>query len=375
MAATRHRAGAVFREAADEANEKLPGQVRDQIRQTVGAPRSTPEMEMATKAPGDRFMNNARDNGHDIFIDANTRANLNRPDFRDATRDLPSELRQKLAYAMDGNMKLTTSEIDIIRQQVRDWGDAAVGNKGSAQEIQRELTNLANRSSPGYELNTVRAHESGKLREEGFADGLALKPNTGVMGGTIRENEALAGYGEGVARRAWDKAGSGTNGARQALDEIGESKNMQDALASAYGHGATDDLVQGARALRSGQKALDTIAPQRVGSDTLDAAKSFGDAAGAVVATTHGSNASMASRLIQMLPGGMSEKTAERMAKMLVDPETARQGVANLRRAGASNEQIAELTALGARVGGDRIDIARERRVPLEVTVRPRRRD
>ena len=78
-----------------------------------------------------------------------------------------------------------------------------------------------------------------------------------------------------------------------------------------------------------------------------------------------GHPASMAHRLARLMPGGISEKVAGRLADDLVstDPRRVAQAVANLRRGGMDNRAIAEVQSLAARVAGDRSDIRQERRV------------
>ena len=369
-------AGVAFRQAAEEGAEALPGQVRDQVRRTVGAPRSQPEMEMATRAPADRFMAQARGldpaTGHQVstpdstFLTSAERQYLRRPDFIAATRDLPPELRSRLAGALQRQEKLSTSEVDLIRRHVAEWGDAGPANKGPAQAFQNTLTNIAERASPGYRATTIEATAAGKLREEGFTAGRNLEDNTGVMGGAIRQGEELAGYGEGVARRIWDGAGRGPRGAVAAADEVASGRNMQDALQSAYG-GQADELVEGARALAKGQRSLESISPGRVGASpsASEEARGVADIGAASAAVIAGHPASMAHRLARLMPGGISEKVAGRLADDLVstDPRRVAQAVANLRRGGMANRAIAEVQSLAARVAGDRSDIRQERRV------------
>lgn len=360
-------AGVAFRQAAEEGAEALPGQVRDQVRRTVGAPRSQPEMEMATRQPADRFMADVRQRGDSTFLTRGDIQALRRPDFIAATRDLPPELRSRVAGALQGSDELTTSELDLLRRHVAQWGDAGPANKGPAQELQTRLTDIAERTSPGYRAETIRATEAGKLREEGFTAGRNLEDNTGVMGGAIRQGEELAGYGEGVARRIWDGAGRGPRGAASAADEVASGRNMQDALDSAYGAGPTQELVEGARALSKGQRSLETISPGRVGASpsASEEARGVADIGAAVAATTAGGPASMAHRIARLLPGGVSERVAGRLADDLVstDPRRVAQAVANLRRGGMDNRAIAEVQSLAARVAGDRSDIRQERRV------------
>lgn len=369
-------AGVAFRQAAEEGAEALPGQVRDQVRRTVGAPRSAPEMDMATKAPADRFMADVRQRGDSTFLTTADQQALRRPDFIAATRDLPPELRSRVAAAVQGADELTTSEIDIVRRHIADWGKASAGNKGTALQMQRTLEDIAERTSPGYKAETIRSTEAGRLREEGFAAGRKLEDNTGVMGGTIRQGPTLEGYGEGVARRVWDSAGAGPKGAMSAVDEVATGRNMQDALQSAYGTGAADELVGGARALRGGQRSLETIAPGRVGASPSagEEARGLTDVVGGGVAAVAGHPVSMTRQIMRMLPGGLSERVAGRLADDLVstDPRRVAQAVANLRRGGADNAMIAEVQSLAARVAGDRVDLRQERRVPLQVTVRKR---
>ena len=358
-------AGVAFRQAAEEGAEALPSQVRDQVRRTVGAPRSQPEMEMATAQPGNQFRaSRAMDNT--TFLTQGDIQALRRPDFIAATRDLPPELRSRVAGALQGSDELSVNELDLLRRHVASWGDAGPANKGPAQELQTRLTDIAERTSPGYRAEIIDATRSGKLREEGFTAGRNLDDNTGVMGGAIRQGEELAGYGEGVARRIWDGAGRGPRGAASAADEVASGRNMQDALQSAYG-GQADELVEGARALAKGQRSLENVAPGRVGASpsAAEEARGVADIGAAVAATTAGGPASMAHRIARLLPGGVSERVAGRLADDLVstDPRRVAQAVANLRRGGMDNRAIAEVQSLAARVAGDRSDIRQERRV------------
>ncbi len=359
-------AGVAFRQAAEEGAEALPGQVRDQVRRTVGAPRSQPEMELATAQPGNQFRA-SRAMENTTFLTQGDIQALRRPDFIAATRDLPPELRGRVAGALQGREELSVNELDLLRRHIADWGDAGAANKGPSQALQTRLTDIAERTSPGYRAEIIAATRAGKLREEGFTAGRNLEDNTGVMGGAIRQGEELAGYGEGVARRIWDGAGRGPRGAASAADEVASGRNMQDALDSAYGAGPTQELVEGARALSKGQRSLETISPGRVGASpsASEEARGIADIGAAVAATTAGGPASMAHRIARLLPGGVSERVAGRLADDLVstDPRRVAQAVANLRRAGMDNRAIAEVQSLAARVAGDRSDIRQERRV------------
>lgn len=368
-------AGVVFHQAAEEGAEALPGQVREQVARTVGRPRSADEVELATRQPADRFMADVRSRGDSTFLTQGDIQALRTRDFISATRDLPPELRSRVAGALNGQEQLTTSELDLLRRHVAEWGEAGVANKGPSQAFQTTLADIAERTSPGYRDNTIRATEAGKLREKGFGAGLKLDDNTGVMGGTLRQGTELEGYGEGVARRVWSGAGGGPRGAASAAEEVASSRNMQDALDSAYGAGPTQELVEGSRALVKGQRALDTIDPGRVRAapNASAEARELTDVAGGVVAAGAGHPVSMTRQLMRMLPGGIDERVAGRIADNLVstDPARVRIALENLRRAGLNNAGIAEAQSLAARVAGDRIDPRRERR-PLEVTVRKR---
>lgn len=371
------RAGVVLREAADEAAEALPDQMRDTLRRATGLTRSADEMELATRQPADRFMHDAQGRriADNVDLTPGEIRALRRPDFIAATRDLPPELRSRVASALQGQGRLSTDELDIMRRHVQSWGDAVPGNKATALTLQRQLEDIAERSSPGYKQNVVQATEAGKLREEGFAAGQSLETNTGAAGGALRQGASAEGYAEGLGRRSYDLAGQGPQGAMRAADELSSNRNVQDAFNSAYGTSATEDLVTGARALRQGQRALETVAPSRPGgSGAAEDARGLADVGAATVATIHGSQAGMVHRIAKALPRGISDKTAEQLARMLTsaNPREVNQAVANLRRAGAQNSDIAELQSLAARIAGDRSDIRRERRVPLQVNVRKR---
>lgn len=370
IASSKPSAGMAFRRAADEATEALPDQTRGLLRGTTGAPRNAAEMEMGTRAPADRFMVGVRQRGDSITLSRYEARKLGTPDFIAATRDLPPELRSRVAQALNRKGDLSTHELDIIRQHVGAWADTTPGARDAAAPIRQQLEALAQRSSPGYTAQTVRATEAGKLREEGFAAGQRLESNTGVSGATMREGPELEGYGEGVARRAWDTAGAGPQGAGKALDELSGSTNMQDALSSAYGRQATDKLVQGARALRSGQQALENVAPRRITGDTDSTAA---DLAAAGVAAAHGSYASKMFRAVKAVGSArISDQAAGRIADMLTstNPRQIDAALQALRRAGADDAAITALQGQAARVAGNR---SGRDDTPLIVNVRKRR--
>lgn len=370
IASAKPSAGVSFRRAADEATEALPDQTRDLLRGTTGIPRNAEEMGMATRAPADRFMADVRQRGDSISLTRQEAKALGTPDFIAATRDLPPELRSRVAQALNGQGDLSTHELDIIRQHVGAWADTTPGARNAAAPIRQQLEALAERSSPGYMGQTVRATEAGKLREEGFAAGQRLESNTGVSGATMRGGPELEGYGEGVARRTFDTAGQGSQGAGRALDELSSGRNMQDALSSAYGTQTADELVQGARALRSGQQALENVAPRSIGAGDGDS--SAADLAAAGVAAAHGSYASKMFRAVKAVGSArISDQAAGRIADMLTssNPRQIDAALQAMRRAGADDQAIATLQGHAARLAGNRAAVRDE---PLVVTVRKR---
>lgn len=370
IAASKPSAGVAFRNAADEATEALPQQTRDLLRGPLGTPRNAGEMEMATRAPADRFMADVRQRGDSISLTPQEAKGLGSRDFIAATRDLPPELRSRVAGALQGQNELSTHELDIVRQHVGAWADSTPGARNAAAPIRDRLMALAERSSPGYGAQTVRATEAGKLRETGYTAGQGLESNTGVSGATMRAGPELEGYGEGAARRVWDTAGQGPQSAGRALDELSSSPNMQDALSSAYGRAPAGVVIEGARALRSGQQALENIAPPRI--RTPDDTGAVADVASAGIAMAHGSPASKMFRAVKAL-GNISipDEAAGKIAGMLTssNPAQVKAAMGALRRAGADDAAVNALMAAAARTGGMR---AGRDDTPLVVNVRKR---
>lgn len=377
IAASKPSAGASFRGAADRAERDLPGQTQTLVEDTLGPqmpmkqPRTAAELELQTAQSGDQFRAAGNMQRTATMPQQDVTTLMSSRDFRAAAREAPPDTVSRVVENMRTGQPISADDADTLRQAVNAWGQRVRGGNASVDSMADIFTNLADRAAPGYRQNIVGAHNVGRLREEGYAAGQALKPNMSAGNAPLRGGEALEGYGEGVARRQWDKAGQGPSGARASLDELGNSRNVQDAISSAYGDTTADTLSQGARALRGGQQALDNIAPGRV---RPEATEGLEDAAAAGVAAVHGSYASKMFRAVKAASSArISDNAAGKIADMLTssDPRQIAAAIGNLRRAGATDEAISALQGHAARIAGNRAE-SRVRGEPLVVTVRKR---
>lgn len=404
LGASKPSAGEAFADAARAGERALPEEARSAIREELGAvPRTADELSAATARPADEFMSaqvqrpgrqsdfnspTVAQETVPVTLSRRDAALLNDPNARDLMRALPPELRSRINGAADdlananvaGTRRLSLRDLDDARRLMRDEAERR-GWSGVAHDLNDRWATIGDRAAPGYRENVLTQYERGALREEGATAGRGLseapmsRTRPAVAEGLPERQAAmLEGRGEGAARRAYDAA---DRAPRRALDELAGSQDMQGALSAAYGAEAAGRLSARAERLRSGQQALDEIAPRRITPEDDTGAEAGAAAARGVLKAVTGHKLGAvheAGRVVaNAFGGGISDRAAGRIAAMLVsrDPAVVAQGVKNLRRAGLANAAIGRLQASLAK--GAAYRAGAEKDEPLRIDVRPNR--
>lgn len=365
IAANSSSAGASFRAAAREGAEDMPAAARGLVERHVGVPSTVAEREIARDAPVKEFMDPVRD--------ANVRVPISQTDLdllssRGVMRSLSDDMQLRVRGLHDADPAVRDLHIDDVDNMRRGLNATADRVEATQPDAARSLRATAQRlgqradeAAPGYDAITLRGYGAANEAVAAAKAGRALDADyIGRPGADARA------YGEGAARGVYDAARGTPQQARGALTKLSTADDLQEALHGAYAPGQVEGLQRGARALRRGQEALETIAPGRVtterplGSTASEAA----DVGAAVVGAVHGSKAGLLHRLTTMVPAGMSDTTAGKLADMLTsrNPRVVGQAIEALRRGGAAEEAIRDAQRRAAFVGGDRSDPRRDRK-------------
>lgn len=397
MAESRPEAGMAFVNAAREGAEDMGGAARTMIERNAaregmgGVPRDVRAFQDARDAPANAFMEPLRNSGATVRISRDDAAMLGSAEaqqfIRQAERGLRGEFDDAARAFANPNVssynRMTVDDIDLMRRRLTsEIPRMAPDDARAAQGLADRLSDIVERQRPGYQASTVAGYGARNEAVEAAKAGQALNPDYLRTPGAATEGaNAPAAYGEGALRRVYQDAGSGPASARKAVDELATSQNLNDALRHAYGTG-TDDIRQGAQALRRGQAALEEIAPGRIvpTNPIGGEGKVAGDAGALVVSTFTGSKAGFINRILRAFPGGLSDRAAGRLADGLTsrNPAEVAATINALRRGGVADKIIRHLqagAAAGAGANYNRPDTWSDTpATPLEITVQPQRR-
>jgi hypothetical protein len=233
---------------------------------------------------------------------------------------------------------LSVNDLHMIRADLAQGAQQAGQVEGSAmRDAATGLRNIVEGTHPDYGALVDRfAAQSRGL--EGFQAGQAGAPNTFTSGLPERTGSAAEGYAQGQAARLAKAAGD--NPAALAAD-LSSNPNVTARMASAMRPEDVAALQQAGQQFRQVGDSWRTIAPRANG--TPDAAGNSLAYAARNAATGHVAGA--AAHLMQALSGlRMSPGTQRVVARQLADPASFEQGIANLRRAGATQDAINRLS-------------------------------
>lgn len=257
---------------------------------------------------------------------------------------------------------LTVRDIDSIRQEL---GRAAKNPNNS--QIAQKLGDLRDRITHlGGEdyANAVQNYRVHSDYVRGFQHGLTGASKNAATDAELRRSLGTAsghsGYSAGLVRGMLNKAGSSEAGAAGVSSGIAQNAEPAALLREAVGPLRASEAQQAMRANTEAMGNLNAVTPPRAGPhDQIDlhdpavAAAEFGGGMHGVGTARVGRFLSRAFSSDRLAPGQEAQ-----LAHILTDPDPVRQrqGIAILRRLGASNDKIRQIQQgvamlMGADVG------------------------
>lgn len=365
--------GTAVTEAADKAAADLPTSLPQHIEKVSGAPpQDINTLTTARKTRMDTAMTPIRTKT--VTIDGGDLATFADPRLRAATNGDPA-LRNKVnavkdALSADPNAivnDLTVDDIDSIRKALR-GRQASYANPQSTSHNPHTAVSYGKLADSVGSIASSQVPDYGTALEQfgadsdyinGFQHGMsgktigeAAKPSTID---SLNEPAGRDGYASGVQSRLTASARSSEAGAASTAKELSQTAGTSDQVAEALGAKTAVRLKAAGSKLATGTERLNTIAPGVPNPPADFSGRQL--AQGAAAAVGH-SPAGIMFHLSRALPNlsRLSPAVQKTIAKYLTDPKMTRQGIALLRRAGASNDDLRRLTAsisgiTGAHVG------------------------
>ena len=348
--------GARMQQAEMQAGNALPGQMAGRTERITGYPTQTQGgLEAGQAADMAGFMGPRR-NLPVQFTQADA------PLF-ERIRDVAGRVRGPVGERMreaedlltNGNVTryrgLDLNSMDALRQQLRTIhmdGDHTL--RGPAKQLADDLTDVIERSHKGYK-SALRDYGDQADFITAFGQG-ARRADTGLdaAGQPLRSGVAQEGFAAGTQADVVGRANAGPSAAVRTAEELATSPERQAVLRGSLGTQAAGDLTRMGEQFAQGQRSLQRIAPGRTDVNDGFGPHEFAHGVEAVVTPSLTGKAYHAVRLMKGLR--MSEGTQRRIADMLTDPTRMQQGINNLQRAGATEQQIRAIVNAAVAGGG-----------------------
>lgn len=305
-----------------------------------------------------------------VPVDPNDLDLLNDPRIRSAFAN-GSPLRTRLRGVIEDlaagnpNHDLTVQDFDQIRQAVRGRQAAYANPANSAHnphtareygDLADQIGDVATQAEPGYRVALDQfASDSDYLH--GFKHGMAGhdigEAERPELIAALGRAEGARGYQSGITSRLAQQAGESNSGALRTANDLSENGATIRRVRGSLGAQTARQLQEAGHHEAYSAQALDAIAPGTLRPATEE--NLLGHAGQAAAAATAHSPTWIGYHLTKLFGGGklkMSAAVQTKIAQYLSDPNMTQQGINLLRKAGASNADMARLaTAIAGSTG------------------------
>lgn len=283
----------------------------------------------------------------------------------DLRRGIPRTLRRRIDEALDAAgedspVELTGLDVNDIRVALRQRAKGAVGADRVFGELADEVEDIARSQSDEFG-RAIDEFAQRSRRAEGVEAGRrGVTQPTSEFRQIAREAEAgneLAALRVGARSGLADVATEAPSRARAVAESLSQDSGLVRRLKEVLDPKEIDRLQQlGAARLRSFRN-IDQLSPTAKARAEEGLRDLVGTAADAIVAASPATSAaskvfSFARGIRRLLPGGVSDRVVENMARDIFDPSKTGQVITALRRAKVSDDDILELLITASTVGG-----------------------
>lgn len=354
MIAGRVGAEQIVEENVERSVRARAGEFADQV--SGGRVTTTPGRQaQARKRVGDEQFGKVRDEEF-TFSPDEAKDFLSDPDLRQIVR---GNLRRRIDEALEqagesGPVTLEGTDVLDLRQLLRQRSKKAVGADRIFLELRDELDDIAGTQSDNY----TRALDESAMRarrQENVAAGMRVNsaPTSTFTEAARQTTDApekaalMVGARSGLRETALESASSASGLANRLAQDGGLVRRLRAVMRDEE----VERLQQLGRVQARAFRNVDTLSPSARAQADKSARELVGMVTDALVtaspATSAASKTFAGSRLARglrrLLPGGMSDKAVENIARDLFDPAKTQQVIDVLRRAKVADEDIIDL--------------------------------